>query len=174
MPSFIVAAPNPVLANYHHLQVASTAVPQISANPDASSITLEQQPQQQQQQQQQLHQQQQQQQLQLQLQLQQQQSQVQSQTSVSPNSAASSGGESCSTPGQTTPNGTTTVLTQDGQPMMLQAATNGSPQLVQIAQPTQQLYMPMQGAVQQPRVVAVRTPQGNANIFVRYASTLRF
>ncbi|CAF0810505.1 unnamed protein product [Adineta ricciae] len=163
MPSFIVAAPNPVLTNYHHLQVASATVPQIAANPDTSSVTLEQQ--QQQQQQQQLQQQLQ---LHLQQQQQQQQSQVQSQTSVSPNSAASSGGESCSTPGQTTPNGTTNVLTQDGQPMMIQTATNGSPQLVQIAQPAQQLYMPMQAAVQQPRVVAVRTPQGGLQHFIEY------
>ncbi|CAF1278419.1 unnamed protein product [Adineta ricciae] len=162
MPSFIVAAPNPVLANYHQLQVASATGPQIAANPDTSSVTLEQQQQQQQ------HQQQLQQQLQLHLQQQQQQSQVQSQTSVSPNSAASSGGESCSTPGQTTPNGTANVLTQDGQPMMIQAATNGSPQLVQIAQPAQQLYMPMQAAVQQPRVVAVRTPQGGLQHFIEY------
>jgi hypothetical protein len=84
----------------------------------------------------------------------------QQQNQMSPNSAASSGGESCSTPGQTTPNGTSTVLTQEGQQMMIQTNPNGTSQLVQIAQSPQQLYMPMQNAVQQPRVVAVRTPQG--------------
>jgi hypothetical protein len=84
----------------------------------------------------------------------------QQQSQMSPNSAASSGGESCSTPGHTTPNGTSTVLTQEGQQMMIQTGPTGTPQLVQIAQSPQQLYMPMQNAVQQPRVVAVRTPQG--------------
>lgn len=82
------------------------------------------------------------------------------QQQLSPNSATSSGGESCSTPGHTTPGGTTTVLTQDGQQMMLQTSANVSPQLVQLAQPSQQLYMPMQAAMQQPRVVAMRTAQG--------------
>jgi hypothetical protein len=130
-PFIVAAAPSPALAAYQ-LQMASAATPQISTTPDTSAVTLEQQQQQQQQQQQ----------------------------PMSPNSAASSGGESCSTSGQTTPSGTTTVLTQDGQSMMIQTATNVNPQLVQIAQPTQQLYMPMQTTVQQPRVVAVRTPQG--------------
>jgi len=87
---------------------------------------------------------------------------------MSPNSAASSGGESCSTPGHTTPGGTTTVLTQDGQQMMIQTAANINQQLVQIAQPTQQLYMPMQTAAQQPRIVAVRTPQGGIQHFIEY------
>ncbi|CAF4867553.1 unnamed protein product, partial [Rotaria sp. Silwood2] len=41
---------------------------------------------------------------------------------------------------------------------MIQTATNVNPQLVPIAQSAQPLYMPMQTAVQQPRVVAVRTP----------------
>ena len=83
------------------------------------------------------------------------------QQQLSPNSATSSNGEERSTPGGTT----TTVLTPDGQQMMIQTTngtgTNVNPQLVQIAQPTQQLYMPMQAAVQQPRVVALRTAQGN-------------
>jgi hypothetical protein len=86
----------------------------------------------------------------------------QQQQQLSPNSASSSGGEGCSTP-----NGTTTVMTQDSQPMMIQTAGNVNSQLVQIAQPTQQLYMPMQAAVQQPRVVAVRTPQGRENNFFK-------
>ena len=48
--------------------------------------------------------------------------------------------------------------------MMIQAtAANVNPQLVQLAQPTQQLFMPMQTAVQQPRVVALRTAQGKNN-----------
>jgi hypothetical protein len=116
----------------------SAPTPQLQTNPDTSPVTVEQQQQQQQQ-------------------------------PASPNSAASSGGESCSTPGQTTtPGGTTTVLTQDGQQMMIQTATNVNPQLVQISQPTQQLYMPMQAAVQQPRVVAVRTPQGGIQHFIEY------
>ncbi|UJR36895.1 hypothetical protein I4U23_029608 [Adineta vaga] len=144
MPSFIVATPNPMIANYHHFQVTSNVAPQIVPNPETSPITVDQQQQQQQQQ------------------------QLQSHASVSPNSAASSGGESCSTPGQTTPNGTTTVLTQDGQQMMIQATTNANPQLVQIAQPQQQLYMPMQSAIQQPRIVAVRTPQGGLQHFIEY------
>jgi len=122
----------------YQLQMQSAATSQMQTNPDTSSVTIEQQQQQQQQQ------------------------------SVSPNSAASSGGESCSTPRQTTPGGTTTVLTQDGQQMMIQTGTNVNPQLVQIAQPTQQLYMPMQAAVQQPRVVAVRTPQGGIQHFIEY------
>ncbi len=93
---------------------------------------------------------------------------IEQQQSMSPNSVASSGRESCSTPGHTTPGGTTTVLTQDGQQMMIQAAANVNQQLVQIAQPTQQLYMPMQTAVQQPRIVAVRTPQGGIQHFIEY------
>jgi hypothetical protein len=139
MGSFIVSAPSPQLTTYQ-LQVTSAAAPQMTTNSDNSSITLEQQQQQQQQ-------------------------QLQQQQSMSPNSAASSGGESCSTPGHTTPGGTTTVLTQDGQTMMIQAGTNVNQQLVQIAQPTQQLYMPMQTAVQQPRVVALRTAQGTRKFF---------
>ena len=146
MGPFIVAAPSSALTTYQ-IQVASAPAPQMTTNPDNSSVTLEQQQQQQQQQQ---HQ---------------QQQQLQQQQSMSPNSAASSGGESCSTPGHTTPSGTTTVLTQDGQAMMIQAGTNVNPQLVQIAQQSQPLYMPMQTAVQQPRVVAIRTPQGTRKSF---------
>lgn len=144
MGSFIVAAPSPAITTYQ-IQMQAAPTPQIPTTPDPSSITLEQQ--------------------------QQQQQQLQQQQSMSPNSAASSGGESCSTPGHTTPSGTTTVLTQDGQQMMLQAATNVNPQLVQIAQPSQQLYMPMQNAVQQPRIVAVRTPQGGIQHFIEYPTS---
>ena len=133
MGSFIMATPSSALTTYQlHMAPAAT---QLTANPDPSPLTLEQQQQ---------------------MQLQHQQHMQQ----LSPNSATSSGGESCSTPGHTTPGGTATVLTQDGQSMMIQASNNVSPQLLQIAQPSQQLYMPMQAAVQQPRVVAVRTPQG--------------
>jgi hypothetical protein len=132
MGPFIVATPSSALTTYQLHMAPAPAAPQLTANPDPSPVTLEQQ----------------------------QQMQLQHQQQLSPNSATSSGGESCSTPGHTTPGGTTTVLTQDGQSMMIQASNHISPQLLQIAQPSQQLYMPMQAAVQQPRVVAIRTAQG--------------
>ena len=116
----------------------------------------------QQQQQQQLQQQQQQQ--------QQSQQQFQQQLSMSPNSATSSNGDGSTTPGPTTPGGTTatSVLTPDGSQMMIQTGATVNPQFVQLAQTSQQIYMPMQAAVQQPRVVAIRTPQGGIQHFIEY------
>ena len=130
MGPFLLAAPNPTLTTFQLQMAPAPTAASLAASSEAMTLALEHQQQQQQQQQ------------------------------LSPNSATSSGGESCSTPGHTTPGGTTTVLTQDGQQMMLQASANVSPQLVQLAQPSQQLYMPMQAAMQQPRVVAMRTAQG--------------
>lgn len=145
MGSFIVAAPTPAIATYQ-IQMPTAPAPQIPTTPDPSPMTVEQHQQQQQQQQ-----------------------QLQHQQSMSPNSAASSGGESCSTPGHTTPSGTsTTVLTQDGQQMMIPTAANVNPQLVQLSQPAQPIYMPMQTGLQQPRVVAIRTPQGGIQHFIEY------
>lgn len=140
MGSFIVATPSPAITAYQ-IQMPTASAPQIQTTPDHSPMTVDQQ----------------------------QQHQLQHQQSMSPNSAASSGGESCSTPGHTTPSGTaTTVLTQDGQQMMIPTAANVNPQLVQIAQPAQQIYMPMQTTLQQPRVVAIRTPQGGIQHFIEY------
>lgn len=91
--------------------------------------------------------------------------QQQQQQQLSPHSAGSNHGDERSTPNQTT----TSVLTPDGQQMMFQTASaNVNPQLVQIAQPTQQLFMPMPTAVQQPRVVALRTAQGGIQHFIEY------
>ena len=133
MGSFIVAASSSALAPYQ-LQVAATPTPQITTNPDNFSATAEhsepQSPPSQQQQQ------------------------------MSPISMTSNAGDGCSTSSQTTPGGTTAVLTQDGQSIAIQGSTNVNPQLVPISQPTQPLYMSMQAAVQQPRIVSVRTPQG--------------
>lgn len=139
--SFIVATPSSAIPAYQ-LQIPNASTPQIQTTPDTSSITSEQQ--------------------------QQQHVQFQQQQSMSPNSAASSNGDGNSTPGPTTPNGTTTILTPDGQQMMIQTGATVNSQLVQMASAAQPMYMPMQAAVQQPRVVAVRTPQGGIQHFIEY------
>jgi len=90
---------------------------------------------------------------------------LQQQQQLSPHSAGSNHGDERSTPNQTA----TSVLTSDGQQMMIQTTSgNVNPQLVQLGQPTQQLFMPMPTAVQQPRVVALRTAQGGIQHFIEY------
>lgn len=142
-PFLLAAAPTPSIATYQ-LPMATAAVaaaasaPTLTSSPDNSALTS----------------------------LEQQQSQLQQQNEqqLSPNSTTSNTTDQNGNSVQTTAGCTNTaVLTPDGQTMMIQTSANVSPQLVQIPQQNQPLYMPMQTAVQQPRVVAIRTPQGKSN-----------